>query len=1086
MVRRVAVVGAGNAGLVCIKTCVEEGLEPVCFESSDDIGGLWKFKETPEPQRSSIYRSLVTNTSKEMTCFSDFPMPADYPNYMKSSYLLQYFRLYANNFDLLRYINFQTTVTCITQRPDFHLSGQWDIVTTKRNGEEERHIFDAVLVCSGQYTQPVIPLSDFSGYETFSGRYFHSWEYKDADACRGKRVVVVGIGSSGGDIATEISRTAEKTFLSTRQGAWVISRMSSKGLPMDMMFITRLCNLLIRHLPKTLANWMAERALNSKYDHKLYGLKPTHRFFEKKTLISDDLPARILQGALIMKTNMTGFKGSSVFFDDGTVEENIDIVVFCTGYNGHFPFLPSTLPKEPHGGLRLYKRLFPPSLQHNTLALMGLFQAQGPIMPVVEMQARWAVRVFLGLCHLPSKEEMLAVIESEKKRNMKCYLSAPREASLRIDYIPYVDFMAKEVGVRPNILTLLLKDPVLWAKVYFGPCTPYQYRLTGPGKWGGARHAILTQWERNRKNPLVRCPFKEQGESVRLARRSRDSFQAHKRTCFLCSMVQKVAVIGAGPSGLSSIKVCLDEGLEPTCFESSHDLGGIWRFKEKPEPGRANIYESVVLNSSKEMIAFSDFPPPAEFPNHMHHTEVLQYLRLYSEAFNLLQHIHFETNVVSVRQRSNFEATGQWEVETERSDGQREIHFFDAVIVCTGHYTQPHLPLKDFPGIESFGGRYIHSWDYRNAEGLQGKRVVVIGMGNSGGDIAVDVSRVAERVYLSTRTGAWVVGRVGPGGLPNDVVRSSRMDMMLLNLFPSWINRTLEKMLNKAFDHTLYGLRPNHGFFTQIPVVNDDLPARILSGRVQVKPNVKEFCGSSVVFVDGSRIDKVDVVVFATGYNYSFPFLPVALQVKCGYRLRLYKHVFPPAVAHPTLAFVGFIHALGAINPLAEIQARWATRVFKGLITLPSEETMKKDIEKDTKTMHKRFACTDRSPLQVDYIFYQDTVAKQVGVRPNILWLFLTDPRLALQVFFGPCTAYQYRLTGPGQWAGARQAILTQMERVVEPFRTRVVPEPETRVSSRIGIMLIVSSAALLGCFCWNKQHMSPFLPTVPFFRSPK
>lgn len=147
MVRRVAVVGAGSSGLVCIKSCVEEGLEPVCFESSDDIGGLWRFKvsgrgtvlkniqqinvvtgqndrkvdyfissvscfplcpqESPESERSSIYRSLVCNTSKEIMCFSDFPMPADYPNYMHHSQLLQYFRLYAEHFDLLRYINFQ-------------------------------------------------------------------------------------------------------------------------------------------------------------------------------------------------------------------------------------------------------------------------------------------------------------------------------------------------------------------------------------------------------------------------------------------------------------------------------------------------------------------------------------------------------------------------------------------------------------------------------------------------------------------------------------------------------------------------------------------------------------------------------------------------------------------------------------------------------------------------------------------------------------------------------------------------------------------------------------------------------------------
>ncbi|XP_034438986.1 dimethylaniline monooxygenase [N-oxide-forming] 5-like [Hippoglossus hippoglossus] len=534
-------------------------------------------------------------------------------------------------------------------------------------------------------------------------------------------------------------------------------------------------------------------------------------------------------------------------------------------------------------------------------------------------------------------------------------------------------------------------------------------------------------------------------------------------------MVQKVAVIGAGPSGLTSIKACLDEGLEPTCFESSHDIGGLWRFKEKPEPGRANIYQSVVINSSKEMMSFSDFPPPAELPNNMHHSEVLLYLRLYVQEFKLLQHIRFQTSVLSVEQSPDFAVTGRWEVETESGDGRRETRVFDAVIVSTGHFTKPHLPLRDFTGIESFEGRYFHSWEYRSAEGMQGKRVLVIGIGNSGGDIAVDISRVAEKVYLSTRSGAWVVSRVGQEGFPADLVGTSRMHLMIRKLFPSWINSILEKKLNEAFDHTLYGLKPKHGFFAQIPVVNDELPARILAGRVQVKSNVKEFSGSSVVFVDGSVINKVDVVVFATGYNYSFPFLPSALQAKCGYRLRLYKHVFPPGLTQPTLAVVGFIHALGAINALAEMQARWATRVFKGLSTLPSEETIVKEIQQDTTTMHQRYACSERNPLQVENIAYLDSLAEQVGACPSIPWLMMKDPRLALQVLLGPCTPYQYRLTGPGRWAGARQAILTQWERVIQPFRTRVVPQPEPRPSSRLSIVVIFSGVTMLCCFCFNK-----------------
>ncbi|MEQ2219487.1 hypothetical protein XENOCAPTIV_018601, partial [Xenoophorus captivus] len=171
----------------------------------------------------------------------------------------------------------------------------------------------------------------------------------------------------------------------------------------------------------------------------------------------------------------------------------------------------------------------------------------------------------------------------------------------------------------------------------------------------------------------------------------------------------------------------------------------------------------------------------------------------------------------------------------------------------------------------------------------------------------------------------------------------------------------------------------------------------------------------------------VDVVVFATGYNYCFPFLPPELQSKCGCR--------PHPLAEPTLAVVGFIHGFGAINHMAEMQARWAIRVFK-----------------------------ERNPIQVDFLSYIELLAEQVGAKPNILRLFLTHPTLALQVFMGPYTSYQYRLSGPGKWAGARQAILTQKQRIFQPFRTRVVSdETENEASSSLSILMaLIAGAALL------------------------
>ncbi|KAL4634955.1 dimethylaniline monooxygenase N-oxide-forming 5-like [Arapaima gigas] len=491
MARRVAVIGAGSSGLVCVKCCLDEGLAPVCFESSDDIGGLWRFKESPEQDSSASYRSLFTNTSKEMMCFSDFPMPAHFPNYLHNSQLLQYLHLYAAHFNLLKHIRCQTTVLSVKQSPDFACSGQWEVLTENSDGFQETHIFDAVLVCAGHYSKPVLPLKDFPGFKTFKGQYCHSYQYKDPDPYKGKKVLVVGIGNSAADIASELSRVTNKTFLSTRQGAWVVSRMSRKGHPLDLTVFSRFVELVALILPRHLLNWIGEEKANQRYNHRLYGLMPKHRFFDQRPVINDDLPGCILLGTLVIKPNIGEFQGSTVVFEDGTIEEQIDAVVFCTGYNYNFHFLPSSIFTGPGHNLTLYNHVFPPTLQHPTLGIMGLIEPWGPIMPVVEMQARWATRVIKGnlskilLCFSP-----------------RC--NCPKNADLQVEYIPYLDQLANQLRVRPNLFWLLLTDPPVGFRVLFGPCTPYQYRLRGPGKWAGARNAILTVWDRVEQPMMVR------------------------------------------------------------------------------------------------------------------------------------------------------------------------------------------------------------------------------------------------------------------------------------------------------------------------------------------------------------------------------------------------------------------------------------------------------------------------------------------------------------------------------------------------------------------------------------------------------
>ncbi|XP_051233040.1 flavin-containing monooxygenase 5 isoform X6 [Dicentrarchus labrax] len=539
-------------------------------------------------------------------------------------------------------------------------------------------------------------------------------------------------------------------------------------------------------------------------------------------------------------------------------------------------------------------------------------------------------------------------------------------------------------------------------------------------------------------------------------------------------MTRRVAVIGGGSSGLACIKCCLDEGLEPVCFESSDDIGGLWRFKENPEPDRASIYHSVIINTSKEMMCFSDFPIPAQFPNYMHNSLIMDYFRMYADSFQLTKHIRFNTKVLQVKQRSDFSRSGQWDVETEDKDGKKKKHIFDAVMICIGHHCHPNMPLHDFPGIDTFKGKYFHSRDYKTPEEWRNKKVVVIGIGNSGGDIAVELSRVTKQLYLSTRRGAWILNRVGDNGVPLDLGFNRVMNSVQKILPFSFFCGLAESRLNQRFDHSLYNLKPKHRLFSQHPTVNDELPNRILSGTVQVKPNIRRFQGSSVEFDDGSVVEDVDLVVFATGYRFSFPFLASHVVTASENKASLYKYVFPPELDRPTLAIIGLVQPLGAIMPISEMQARLATRVFKGCIKLPSVASMLKDIQCKQEAMARRYVTSQRHTIQVDYVSYMDEIAELVGVRPNISRLLLTDPRLGLKVMFGPCTPYQYRLRGPGKWAGAREAILTQWERVAQPMQTRPCDEPKCKRSFMWPLML---SAAGFGLAAYiNRNNLPAFL----------
>ena len=189
---RVAIIGAGASGLTSIKCCKDEGLEPVCFEQEDSIGGLWYFTE--EERHSSVYRSTVINTSKEMMCFSDFPIPKEYPPFMHHQLIMKYLHLYAKEFDLYKCIRFRIKVVDLKKAPDFEESGKWEILfqelDSKNPDAVNKEVYDAVMLCVGHHSEPSWP--SFPGMDEFSGLKIHSHSYKDFKPFENKKVLVVG------------------------------------------------------------------------------------------------------------------------------------------------------------------------------------------------------------------------------------------------------------------------------------------------------------------------------------------------------------------------------------------------------------------------------------------------------------------------------------------------------------------------------------------------------------------------------------------------------------------------------------------------------------------------------------------------------------------------------------------------------------------------------------------------------------------------------------------------------------------------------------------------------------------------------
>lgn len=351
----------------------------------------------------------------------------------------------------------------------------------------------------------------------------------------------------------------------------------------------------------------------------------------------------------------------------------------------------------------------------------------------------------------------------------------------------------------------------------------------------------------------------------------------------------RYAVIGAGPSGLSAARALQRAGLEFDGYEASRGVGGLWDI-ENP---RSTMYESAHLISSRTTTEFAEFPmsSTADYPSHR---ELIRYFREFADRFGLTDRFRFETKVTSLQPADG----GGWMLHADAPDGPIAERY-DGVILANGTLAEPNVP--SFRG--EFTGELLHTSAYKSASQLTGRRVLIIGAGNSGCDIAVDAVHHAASVDMSVRRGYYFVPRY-LFGRPSDTLNQGRP-------LPARLKQALDRRVLQAFtgDPVRFGFpKPDYRIYESHPIVNTLILNHLGQGDLRIMPDVDRFDGRTVHFRDGSSAE-YDTVLLATGYKLDYPFVDREALGWHGFAPKLFLNVFPPSFNG--LYVMGMIEASG-------------------------------------------------------------------------------------------------------------------------------------------------------------------------------
>lgn len=435
----------------------------------------------------------------------------------------------------------------------------------------------------------------------------------------------------------------------------------------------------------------------------------------------------------------------------------------------------------------------------------------------------------------------------------------------------------------------------------------------------------------------------------------------------------KVCIVGAGSSGIAAAKVFADYGIPFDCVEKSDRIGGNWVFKNKN--GMSSAYRSLHINTSRDKMAYSDFPLPSDFPDFPHHEQIARYFNAYVDHFGFRDRIIFNAGVKKAEQTDE----GLWKITFESG----EMRLYDVLCVANGHHWDARWPEPAFPG--TFTGKQIHSHNYidpTDPVDCTGKNVLVVGFGNSALDIACELGRkgVAKNVFLSQRRGYWVVPKYTGGEVLDAAAAHPSQD-------PPWFQRFLPtKLMRRLAERRLaatvgrpeqYGLpRPDHAFLSTHPAISQELYVRIGSGDVKPKPNVKVLGDGRVAFVDGTEED-IDVIIWCTGYKITFPFFDEGLIAAPDNDIALWKRMIDPRFNN--LFFVALVQPLCAMMPIAEEQSKLVASYLTGRYALPPVEVMNAERVEMHERVKQSYVHSPRHTIQINCGEYTYDLRKELA-----------------------------------------------------------------------------------------------------------